>query len=150
MSVNGRVSFCFDVNHIDDSVLIELAMQGWNREIVRREGLQAAVKRERRRIAEFFGHMGYTIGWYLPLFELFKTAIFVHQSGDKSVVLNERLNQYSFQKVLPPMEAFQELATYVGARLTQPVRQDPPLSDEVKAEIHGFDKYSFRKGKTKS
>ena len=85
----------------------------------------------------------------LDLFEKFKTAIFVYKLGDNTIILNERLNLYNFQKVLPPMEAFQELAMYVGARLTKPVIQEPPLSDKVKAEIHGFDKYSFRKGKTK-
>jgi len=84
----------------------------------------------------------------LGLFEQFKTAIFVYQTGG-TIVINECLNRYNFQKILPPMEAFQELAMYVGARLTKPVIQEPPLSDKVKAEIHGFDKHSFRKEKTK-
>ena len=86
----------------------------------------------------------------LDLFEQFQMAIFVTQIDSAKVVLNEHLSRYNFQKVLPPMEAFQELAMYVGARLTKPVIQEPPLSDKVKAEIHGFDKYSFRKGKQKS
>ncbi len=81
------------------------------------------------------------------LFEQFKTAIFVHRMGSDRVVINERLNQYGFQKVLPPMQAFQELEMYVGSYLTQPVIEEPPISDKIKAEIHGFDKYSFRKDK---
>ena len=85
----------------------------------------------------------------LGLFDEFETAIFVWWLESHTVIINERLNQYHFQKVLPPMEAFQELAMYVGARLTKPVIEEPPLSDKIKAEIHGFDKFSFRKGKAK-
>ncbi|GHT44956.1 hypothetical protein FACS189454_03680 [Planctomycetales bacterium] len=85
----------------------------------------------------------------LNLFERFKTAIFIYQLGNNRIVLNERLNQYGFQKVLPPEAAFQELEMYVGAYLTQPVIEEPPISDKIKAEIHGFDQFSFRKGKNK-
>ncbi|MDR3108329.1 MAG: hypothetical protein LBU65_01400 [Planctomycetaceae bacterium] len=83
----------------------------------------------------------------LSLFEQFKTAIFVFQFGAEKVFINERLNQYNFQKVLPPIQAFQELEMYVGSYLTQPVIEEPPISDKIKAEIHGFDKHSFRKEK---
>lgn len=83
----------------------------------------------------------------LGLFEQFKTAIFVHRIGSGRIVINDRLNQYGFQKVLPPMQAFQELEMYVGSYLTQPVIEEPPISDKIKAEIHGFDRYSFRKDK---
>jgi hypothetical protein len=84
----------------------------------------------------------------LSLFERFKTAIFVHKLGEHRIVINERLNQFDLQKILPPMQAFQELEMYVGSYLTQPVIEEPPISDKIKAEIHGFDKYSFRKEKT--
>jgi len=84
------------------------------------------------------------------LFEKFKTAIFVYRMeyGAK-VIVNERLNHYGFQKVLPPMQAFQELEMYVGACLTKPTIEEPPIPDKVKVEIHGFDKHSFRKDKSK-
>ena len=38
---------------------------------------------------------------------------------------------------------------YVGAYLTKPVIEEPPISDKIKAEIHGFDRFSFRKEKQK-
>jgi len=82
------------------------------------------------------------------VFDRYKTAIFVYRIG-RGLVLNERLNQYEFQKVLPPMQAWQELEMYVGSYLTQPVIQEPPISDKIKAEIKGFDKFSFRKDKQK-
>jgi hypothetical protein len=83
----------------------------------------------------------------LGFFDRFKTAIFVYRYGWLTV--NERLNQFGFQKVLPPMEAFQELAMYVGSYLIQPVIQAPPIDDKTMAEIKGFDKFSFRKDKAK-
>ena len=85
----------------------------------------------------------------LGLFDEFETAIFVWWLDSPTVIINEQLGLYHFQKVLSPMEAFQELAMYVGARLTKPVIAEPPISDKIKAEIHGFDKHSFRKAKSK-
>jgi len=85
---------------------------------------------------------------FLDLFEKFQTAIFVYKLGSKTIVINDRLNQYGFQKILPPMHAFEELEMYVGSYLTRPVIEEPPISDKIKAEIHGFDKYSFRKDKS--
>jgi len=86
---------------------------------------------------------------YGSLFETHKTAIFAFcPSYSRSpLIINERLNQYAFQKVLPPMEAFQKLAMYVGSYLTKPTIEEPPISDKIKAEIKGFDKFSFRKEK---
>jgi len=86
----------------------------------------------------------------LGLFDEFKTAIFVWWLESRMVIVNERLNQYGFQKVLPPMQAFQELEMYVGACLTKPTIEEPPIPDKVKVEIHGFDKHSFRKDKSKN
>jgi hypothetical protein len=85
----------------------------------------------------------------LDVFEKFKTAIFVYRLESSTVIVNERLNQYGFQKVLPPMQAYQELEMYVGACLTRPVIEEPPIPDKIKVEIHGFDKYSFRKDKSR-
>jgi len=83
----------------------------------------------------------------LDLFDQFKTAIFVVRLESLKIIINERLSQYGFQKVLPPMQAFQELEMYVGACLTKPTIEEPPIPDKIKVEIHGFDKYSFRKDK---
>jgi len=83
----------------------------------------------------------------LSLFAEFQTAIFVWWLESQTIIINECLNLYGFQKVLPPIQAFQELAMYVGAYLTKPIIEEPPISDKIKAEIHGFDKFSFRKEK---
>ena len=136
-------TFCFDPTRLDDSFFVDRVKKArWTG-----KNLQRAVKREKVRVFEYFEFKD--APELLDLFEQFKTAIFVYQKGNNTIIINERLNLYGFQKVLPPMEAFQELAMYVGAYLTKPVIEEPPISDTIKAEIHGFDKFSFRKEKQK-
>jgi len=144
-------NFCFDPTLIDDSYFIEISKQygrTWNgRKPTREKDVQRSTKAMKELVFECFEFKN--APELLNLFEQFKTAIFVYKLGSKTIIIDERLNLYHFQKVLPPMEAFQELAMYVGDRLTKPVIEEPPISDKIKAEIYGFDKHSFRKGKTK-
>ena len=140
-------SLCFEATQIDDK-FIELAARNfysWNPK-VRKKDLQERVKHIKEDVYEFFEYK--TKSELIDLFDKFNTAIFVHKLGNKTMVINERLNLYDFQKILPPMQAFQELEMYVGSYLTRPVIEEPPISDKIKAEIHGFDKFSFRKDKT--
>jgi len=82
----------------------------------------------------------------LGLFQKHNTAIFLYKN-EHWIVINERLNQFGFQKILPPMEAYQELSMYVGSCMTKPTIEAPPIADKTMAEIKGFDKFSFRKAK---
>ncbi|MDR1958712.1 MAG: hypothetical protein LBQ54_06670 [Planctomycetaceae bacterium] len=120
----------------------------WFQNLRREKGRKECLSDMRKSIMEVVGLT--ERNELLSLFEKFKTAIFVYKPSTNKIVINERLNQYRFQKVLPPNVAFQELEMYVGSCLTQPVMEEPPLSDKIKAEIHGFDKHSFRKDKTKN
>ena len=54
------------------------------------------------------------------------------------------LKDYSFQKVLDPYTAFQELDAWIGGVLGQNP-QPSEVPDKYKIEQHGFDKHSFRK-----
>ncbi len=79
----------------------------------------------------------------------FKKPIFVFEKyRDQGFVLtwNAQLNNYDFAKVVEPYTAYQELAMWVGAQ-ARPEKEIAEVSDEVKVESHGFDKYSFRKDK---
>jgi len=136
-------SFCFRATSLDDSFYTHVTNKrhkyhytGWR------------VKDIKNEITEIFEYKPEPN--VLGLFEKFKTAIWVWKMGNSTIVINERLNLYEFQKVLPPMQAFQELAMYVGSYLTKPVIEEPPISDKIKAEIKGFDKHSFRKDRQKS
>jgi hypothetical protein len=144
-------SLCFDPNLIEESFYIEFVKnrKKWDGRKYRPDSKYGKIdlKRTKKEVSECFEIKNRPE--LLDIFEKFKTAIFVYKLGSKTVVINECLDLYRFQKVLPPMQAFQELAMYVGSYLTKPVIEEPPISDKIKAEIHGFDKFSFRKGKQK-
>ena len=145
-------SFCFDPFAIGESFFVEVGKKcgHWlcrRFHPLREKDIQTVANGVKDEIIECFEFKHKSE--LLDLFEQFKTAIFVYQLGSETIVINERLNQYGFQKVLPPMLAFQELEMYVGACLTKPTIEEPPIPDKIKAEIHGFDKYSFRKDKQK-
>ena len=139
-----EAKYQFDLTLIDDEFY--LSINGWwGRQAKREKDKRYIVNGIKEDVDELFAYRGNKE--LLELFEKFKTAIFTYRVGADDVVINERLNIYGFQKILPPIQAFQELEMYVGSYLTQPVIEEPPISDKIKAEIHGFDKYSFRKDK---
>lgn len=62
---------------------------------------------------------------------------------------NPPLGKLGFASVIPPFDAFQKLESYLFNELAE--QRDPPvnISDEVRRDSHGFDKFSFRKDPTK-
>ncbi len=60
--------------------------------------------------------------------------------------INPCLKDLNFQKVLDPFTAYQELEMWVGGVIGQNPEPDE-VSDSVKIQQHGFDKWSFRKHK---
>jgi hypothetical protein len=70
-------------------------------------------------------------------------------SLDRNVkmTINPCLKDYHFQQVMQPFEVFQEISMYLGNKLVSQMDPNPPISDELKAQSKGFDKYSFRKEK---
>ena len=63
---------------------------------------------------------------------------------------NPRLNAYAFAKVKDPYTARQEIEQYIGNNLAQQRDPEVHVSDEIRAESHGFDKHSFRRDPSKS
>jgi hypothetical protein len=61
------------------------------------------------------------------------------------VTINPILNMYSFVVIHDPIMAFQEIAMYLGSNMANQTDPVTNFSDELKADIHGFDKWSFRK-----
>lgn len=61
------------------------------------------------------------------------------------IIRNPSLKDYSFYKKVDPFNAYQQLSMYVGNNLAQQMDPNPPISDELRAHSHGFDKWSFRK-----
>lgn len=63
--------------------------------------------------------------------------------GEYGLYKNPCLKNYSFAKIMPPTEAFQQLSMYLGNNLAKQV--DPlPLDDKHRIIAHGMDKWSFR------
>ena len=53
------------------------------------------------------------------------------------------LNEHEFFRVFDPYTAFQEIAMFVG-NMAIKQKPMPVVSDELNAQTHGFDKWSFR------
>lgn len=111
------------------------------------------------RINEFFLEAREKRDSFNSLFVINKCPIFVHKSAvyyngrteniyfDK-IYWNESLKEYEFYRILEPYTAFQELQMFMSNQ-AMPEKPIPTPSDEVLAEIKGFDRYSFRKDKSK-
>lgn len=63
------------------------------------------------------------------------------------VDINTRLNRFNFIKMFDPYMAYQEISMYLGNNLVKQVDPTVNFGDDLKRDIHGFDKFSFRKGK---
>ena len=73
-----------------------------------------------------------------------------HKYQDHPVVLHPVLEDFQFYRVYDMFSAYQAIENYLCNVLVPP--DDPyvePISDVIKAQSKGFDKFSFRKEKTK-
>lgn len=67
---------------------------------------------------------------------------------DEDIVVNPRLHAYDFARQVDSYTAWQDISMFLGNNLVRSVMKPEPVSDELKAHAHGFDKQSFRKTKT--
>lgn len=84
------------------------------------------------------------------LFEKIQAPIFSFNNYyDRSyVIANPCLNFYDFYRVVDPYTAYQEVRMFVE-NTAVPIKPIPDIPDETMAEIKGFNKFSFRKDKSK-
>lgn len=66
----------------------------------------------------------------------------------KMLFVNCQLKNYGFAKVKPPQIAYMEIESWLNNQ-ARPLKPIPHISDEVMAQAKGFDKFSFRKDKSK-
>ena len=78
-------------------------------------------------------------------------VLLYHFDGDvATVTTNPLLREYDFVQVMPPPQAYQELSMYIGNNLAGLDRKEPrPISDKLRAETKGFDKWSFKNQKNR-
>ncbi|HEY4223356.1 MAG TPA: hypothetical protein VGO62_18490 [Myxococcota bacterium] len=70
----------------------------------------------------------------------------VLEMTDEEIVVNPSLKALDFATQVDPYTAWQDLSMFLGNNL---VKNTPPqpVSDDIKAHAHGFDKHSFKKAK---
>lgn len=87
------------------------------------------------------------------IFAKYRVPVFHAQSEGfhaARITLNPCLKRHEFFRVFVPYQAWQKLSHYVGNVLTEQQKPILPVPDKIKAESHGFDKFSFRKDKETS
>lgn len=105
----------------------------------------------KRSLYRFFKDYSINYDWLLQKFS-FTVPIFVlceeYFSKEIKLIANPLLNQYKFYKVFDTYRTFQELQMYLGS-LAAPLKEIPVLDDITMRDIKGFNKFSFRKDKSK-
>lgn len=78
-----------------------------------------------------------------------KLSSCMYVNGTELTKINPvRLDDINFQRVKPPYEAFQEISMYVGNVMLASNNAPQIIDDKVLRDSKGFDKYSFKKGKS--
>lgn len=108
-------------------------------------------RKDRSKFRKFFEQMTEDQNKFGDMFIEHDCPIFVATLtcwDERKLVLNARLNEFQFYRMIDPYTAFQELQMWVGNQV-QPRKHIPEISDKVLAEAKGFDQWSFRKEPTK-
>ena len=65
----------------------------------------------------------------------------------KHILTYPILGDYDFQRIKDPYTCFQDVTMYLSGVVGNEEKPIEPISDVLKAETHGFNKFSFRKDK---
>ena len=68
---------------------------------------------------------------------------------DRTLVLNPCLKEWGLTKFKDGVSVFQEISAFISGTLNTANQMKHAASDQELIQAHGFDKHSFRKGKTK-
>jgi hypothetical protein len=140
-----------DVDAYLKSVLIDDAWKEYcddNKKYKRRRWYDLSGRRKRCR--EFFDECKKKESSFTGLFEKHKCPIFVAtwKFFESVFEANALLAPLGFYRVFDTNRAWMEISQYVSNQAL-PIRPIPKLDDKTLAEAKGFDKYSFRKDKSK-
>lgn len=93
---------------------------------------------------DFFVNNSRTTDSLTKIFDYGKLPVFILERD--YLIKNPLLKYVSFWTKYEPYAAFQKLQQYIG-NVAEDRKVIPKISDELKAESHGFNKFSFRKPK---
>ena len=88
----------------------------------------------------------------LDLFDKYKVPIFKVEQKERekyTLTLNPNLKELNFMKLIDPFTAYQEIEMFISGVIGVQNPELIQISDKVKIEKRGFDKWSFRKQSTK-
>lgn len=84
------------------------------------------------------------------LIDKFGDTFLIHESGfyNRFIEINPILSKYGLQKILPPIQAYNQLYVYLNNK-ARPEKPIPIIDNDTKIHLAGFDtKKSFRKEKS--
>ncbi len=146
----GDVSYCYSTDDVDDFVQKKFKPKSVERYFSKpRRYVREAWDYSRHSMIEtFFDECAAHSNQYEYLFQENHCPIFVYREHRDhcTIVYNGRLKDLQFYRFFTPFAAFQEIQMYLGG-MAFPNKPIPVIPDKIMAEIKGFDKYSFRKGK---
>ena len=75
-----------------------------------------------------------------------EAPIFVYEQWEGfRVIVNPMLKNFEFYKAMDPFSAFQEISMFLSGVIGGKERDTVEIGDNLRAEMHGFDKWSFRR-----
>jgi hypothetical protein len=149
--------FLFNINDVDEYMKFVLKKKELEEYFSTEKGYRYSYipyEMRRKKLIEFFDKFNKSASSpvYGKYFEEQKCPIFQstfwNGSKQKEFTWNANLRLVEFFRVFDPFQAFQEISMFLG-NMAMPEKEIPQPSDEILAEIKGFDKFSFRKDPTK-
>ncbi len=96
----------------------------------------------------FYESMNKQMDKYKEMFIAKRAPIFTARQsgrwGGGVITWNGMLRPFDFVRIFDPYSAFQEIQMFMN-NLAAPEKEMPVISDELKAQSKGFDKWSFRR-----
>jgi hypothetical protein len=84
----------------------------------------------------------------IDVFLKLNTPLFLLQRHFKTnLIINPKLRDYNFQSKYSPYEMYQMIEQFLTNELAQSFDKPDNISDELKRDAHGFDKWTFKKHK---
>lgn len=84
----------------------------------------------------------------VPLFVFTRYSYYHNQYKPNDIEINCNLSKYEFMRVFDHFSTYQEISMYLGG-MAMPEKPIPKIEDKTMVEIKGFDRFSFRKPKSK-
>lgn len=81
---------------------------------------------------------------YEPEYSIPRSGQYRRQISSGKVTYNCPLKQFEFYRIMPPFQAFQEISMWLSNQAV-PFKPIPEMTNQIKIEARGFDKFSFRK-----